>query len=406
MKKRLVIKADILLDGRTRAEKRWVVVEGERIAEVSRRPLKADIEGVVTPAFIDAHSHIAMQRAGEPGEEINDQLGQLQPCCDPLNSLYMDDQALREAVDFGVLYSCIVPGSGNLIGGKARIIRNFAGNVADALFRDYGYKMALGYNPRSTTAWKGDRPTTRMGLLAMLENYFDGILDKHRKAMLEYARKDAEVVRKEAKKELDAAGAGFERDCMKIALDTALSTEEKEVLELLSGRKTCKIHAHKEDDLVCLMRLAEKYRLKVTADHTCDVFRQGIYEDLAARGIPVVYGPLGGVAWKTELKHASYENVRLLMRSGVSFGLMTDHPVRHAMQLRDCLQYFLIQGMSEADAIGLVTRSNAEILGIDDELGTVEPGKLASLVVWDRHPLWLGAFPRLVLGEGRELRKR
>jgi imidazolonepropionase-like amidohydrolase len=85
---------------------------------------------------------------------------------------------------------------------------------------------------------------------------------------------------------------------------------------------------------------------------------------------------------------------------------MTDHPVIMAPALRDSLKYFMIYGMKEEEAISLITLKNAKILGLDDKLGSVEPGKLASLVVWDRNPLHLGAFPRYIMAEGKAIRKQ
>jgi len=70
------------------------------------------------------------------------------------------------------------------------------------------------------------------------------------------------------------------------------------------------------------------------------------------------------------------------------------------------LKFFMIQGMSEEDAISLITYKNAKILHIDDILGTVEPNKLASLVVWDKNPLHLSAFPTMVMAEGKVIRKK
>ena len=148
--------------------------------------MKADFAGFVTPAFIDPHSHIGLDREGEPWQEseVNDIINQIRPLNDPLNSIYFDDRAFVDAVDFGVLYSCVVPGSGNLIGGQAKIIRNFAKNRNEAFFKDYGFKMALGYNPRSTQEWKGERSNTRMGIYALLEKKFDDLLIKKEKAEL------------------------------------------------------------------------------------------------------------------------------------------------------------------------------------------------------------------------------
>src|SRR5262249_5725026 len=149
-----------------------VEIRGGKIVSVKKgKPRRYDVSGIVTPGFIDAHSHIGMFRAGEPeGEsEGNDTSQQIMPLLDPLNSVYFDDQAFSDAVDWGVLYSCIMPGSGNLFGGRSRIIKNFARHKGEAPYQDFGYKMALGFNPRSTQGWRGERPNTRMGIYAQLE---------------------------------------------------------------------------------------------------------------------------------------------------------------------------------------------------------------------------------------------
>jgi imidazolonepropionase-like amidohydrolase len=135
------------------------------------------------------------------------------------------------------------------------------------------------------------------------------------------------------------------------------------------------------------------------------VFHTRIFDALADQGIPVVYGPLGSFPYKVELKHDHYRNAEHLMKSRAFFGLMTDHPVILTSSLRDTLKFFLIAGMSASDAVSLITYRNAKILGIDDDLGTIEPGKLASLSVWDRDPLHLGAFPKAVIAEGRILER-
>jgi imidazolonepropionase-like amidohydrolase len=127
-KKPFVIRADQLYDGRTLQTDITVVVEGRHITEVIGSALPADITGTVTPAFIDPHSHIGMERQGEPVRETetDEHRTPFAPLNNPVDSIYFDDRAFADAVDFGVLYSCVVPGSGNIIGGKAVIIRNFA----------------------------------------------------------------------------------------------------------------------------------------------------------------------------------------------------------------------------------------------------------------------------------------
>jgi imidazolonepropionase-like amidohydrolase len=66
----------------------------------------------------------------------------------------------------------VLPGSGNVIGGKAVLIRNFVQDINQAYIKDIGVKAALGFNPRNTIDWKGNRPSTRMGAVSMLRENF------------------------------------------------------------------------------------------------------------------------------------------------------------------------------------------------------------------------------------------
>ena len=78
----------------------------------------------------------------------------------------------------GVLYSCVVPGSGNIIGGKSAVIRHYAKNSTDALITRAGLKSAFGFNPMKTNTWKGKRPTTRMGAFSILRAKLDDVRQK------------------------------------------------------------------------------------------------------------------------------------------------------------------------------------------------------------------------------------
>jgi len=406
MAKRTVIKATVLYDGNKRLENQYIVVEDDKIIEVNSNEQKFDYEGFVTPAFIDAHTHIGMFRDGEPGaeQEGNDYSNQFLPTLDPLNGIYFDDRAFKDAIDFGVLYSCVVPGSGNLMGGKAKIIRNFAKNRAEALVADYGYKMALGYNPRSTTSWKGNRPNTRMGVYSMLEQKFDDTINKRDKAVLARDKKIIDLDKTKTEDNFEQADYDKKLDFIKREYELEFNNDDKAILEILDRKKIAKIHVHKEDDVLYLIEFVKKYNIKATADHTGDVHHQEIFDELAKNNIPIIYGPIGGVAGKVELAHAYYQNTGLLYRSKATYGLMTDHPVVWAPHLRDSLKFFMIHGMSDTEAINLITRKNAEVLNIDNILGTVETGKMASLIVWDKEPLHLASYPTMVMGEGKVLR--
>ena len=391
----MVIKATTLYNGKEKLTNQYITIYKDKIIKVSQEEEPFDAEGIVTPAFIDGHSHIGMFREGEPSHEAegNDKSDQIQPLNNPLHSIYMEDKAFEKSIDFGVLYSCVVPGSGNLIGGKSVIIRHFASHVDKALFKESGYKMSLGYNPTSTTNWRGKRPNTRMGIYAMLEDRFDTVLQKEKKEKLHLAKK---LYKSEDEKEIEFAKEEFE---------LSFTEEERELLKMLSGKFTIKVHAHKEDDIIYLISLVKKYNLKVTVEHAVDVFNQEIFDQLKENNIPIVYGPLGTGGYKTELKHASYKNAKALIDSKAFFSLMSDHPVIHVQNFRDLSKYFLIHGMSETETMALLTYNNAKILEIDDQLGSIEENKLASLIIWNKDPFHLGAFPKMVMGEGKILRE-
>jgi imidazolonepropionase-like amidohydrolase len=149
--------------------------------------------------------------------------------------------------------------------------------------------------------------------------------------------------------------------------------------------------------------MVDDFKLKLTVDHAGDVHRPEIFKELKRRKIPVVYGPIDSFAYKVELKHEDWRNVRHLLASRVEFGLMTDHPVTLARQLFLQTRWFLRAGMSEQQTIELVTRRNARIIGIEDRLGTLEKGKWASFICWSGDPFNLASYPAAVYGEGELL---
>ena len=328
---------------------------------------------VITPALIDAHCHIGLVRGGEPeGEaEANERMSAMLAHADVLDSIQMDDVGFASSIESGVLYSCVLPGSGNIIGGNSAIIRNYGADTNSALIARGGIKAAFGYNPMSTRDWKGTRPYTRMGALAILREKLHEVRSKMAK---ERAKADADVT---------------------------YSAEETVLETLLTGQDRLRVHAHKADDIAALLRFVDDFGLHVTVEHTCDVHEEGIYEALKARGIPVIFGPLDSLAYKVELKHEDWHNINLLLRSGVEFGLMTDHPVILQRQLLLTLRWFLRCGLNKQQAIEVITRQNAEILGVADRLGTLEPGRWASCVCWNGDPFSMESYPVAAYAEGK-----
>ena len=361
------ILGEIIYTGKEILKDSYINFSGNLFTGISSKPEGVVLEksSVITPSFIDPHSHIGMIRAGEPGSEAeaNDQLDPIIPNADALDSVQMDDKAFAASIECGTLYSCVLPGSGNIIGGKSVIIRNYGTTTSKAKIGRAGIKAAFGYNPMSVREWKGSRPYTRMGALSILRRRFDDVKIKNDKG-------------------------------------EALTGDDRVIQDLLDGREVLRVHVHKTDDIASLLRLTDDYSLKVTIEHSCDVFDSEIYKELAIRKIAVIYGPMDSLAYKVELKHESWRNIKHLIDSGVKFGLMTDHPVILQKTLYLQLRWFLRVGYTKQQAIEIITRTNAEIIGIDNILGTIEKGKWASFVLWNGDPFDLASFPQSCYGEG------
>lgn len=382
------VKCATLYDGSNEIKDCYVGFEGDEIKYVGKSGKSETHEGTtnrneviaegsnynITPGFIDAHSHIGLVRSGEPDkeEEANERFNPIYPLVNALHSIYMDDPSFTESVEGGVLYSTVLPGSGNVVGGKAVLIRNFARDIREAYMADVGIKMALGYNPRSTTEWKGDRPSTRMGAIAML-----------RENLLK-ARKMQHLIQMEKK-----------------------VTDEVEPLtevfmDILSNKYKMMVHLHKEDDAMVLIELVKEFGIKAVANHCADVHREEVFAALKAASIPVVYGPMDSFPYKVELKHESWRNVDKLMKSKAKFSFMSDHPVILQRNLFYTLRHLLRFGMSKAEAISKITSEAAEIIGVND-IGQVKPGFKASFVVWNGDPFSLSSYPVLVIAEGKTM---
>nr|WP_206203820.1 amidohydrolase [Thermococcus sp. 21S9] len=369
------VKATLLYDGLGNVQRDVYVVFDKSIMDVTKeKPKDAEVvaEGVVTPAFIDGHSHIGMDRYGEPYQEgeANEQMDSVLPLVDALYSIYMDDKAFKHSIEFGVLYSSVLPGSGNIIGGKAVFIKNYGRDIEDAFIQYAGVKAAFGYNPRSTTSWKGTRPSTRMGAIGILLNWL--IKTQKTIALIEKGKKEPEEV----------------------------EPTVEALIPVLKGELPLRVHVHKEDDIAALLMIKRKFGLKITIEHAGDVHSRETFEKIKAEGVPVIYGPFDSHPYKVELKHEDWKNARYLLEVRPLFGLMSDHPVTLQANLYLQLRHFVRLGMSKAEAIKVITHNNAKILGVDDRLGSIEKGKWASLVVWNGDPFNLENYPTHVFAEG------
>lgn len=370
-----VIRATTLYDGEALFKDVYVGFS-DKIEYVGKEKPEGEIigQGTVTPAFIDGHSHIGMARAGEPSseDEANEHMDSIYPLVNALHSIYMDDKAFTESVESGVLYSTVLPGSGNPIGGRAVLVRNFGRNIREAYVKDIGVKAALGYNPRSTTEWKGRRPTTRMGAVALLREGFSKA--SKIKVLLDKKKKLPE--------EVDPVDEVF--------------------LDILMGKLKMMVHLHREDDAYVLLDLIREFKINAVLNHGMDIYREETFRFLKQNGVNMIYGPLDTHPYKVELKHESWRNAEKVLKSGINFGMMSDHPVILQRNMFFTLRHFMRFGLSREKAISKVTLETARIIGAEG-IGAVRNGFDASIVLWNGDPFSFEGYPELVIGEGKTI---
>jgi imidazolonepropionase-like amidohydrolase len=380
-----------------------VLVEGGRIVAVGEGlvlPEDAEIYDasgkVVMPGLIDAHCHVGLWPEGLGWEysDGNEMTDPITPHLRALDALHPEDPAWKELVEAGVTTVLTGPGSGNLIGGQWVCVKTAPrSNVQDMLLLEpAGMKMALGENPKKVYGAQKKAPSTRMGNAAALraalvdaQNY----LEKWRR----YEESQARYLAKREAGEDDAEPPQQpERDLKLEALGKVLRREMK-----------ARVHAHRADDMLTAIRIAEEFNLDLTLEHATEGYK--IAGLLADKGIPVTAGPILFSREKPELKEMTPRNPALMAQAGVKLAIQTDEmsavkylTINAALAVRE--------GLPEDEALKAITIRPAEIIGVEGRIGSLEAGKDADLVVFSGHPLDYRTVADLVLIDGQVVYQR
>ena len=334
-----------------------------------------DLEGkVIIPGLIDCHSHVGMWGDGE-GMEGKDGNESVRPitgevrAIDSVNPRQISFEAAREG---GITTLQIVPGSGNPIGGLSFAAKTY-GDIIDHMVvkNPTGLKGATGENPKGAHGRQGHSPATRMAVASMIREYF--IEAK------EYGEKKAK-----AKEE----GKPFDRD---LNLESGLMVVNKEI--------PFRVHAHRHDDIVTVVRICEELDINYTIEHCTDGHLIADY--LGKKNVTAMIGPGLSSAGKVETANTSDENPAILAKNGVKVCLMTDHPF---LNCRYFLQYGAIShkyGLPFDETLKAMTINPAEALGIEDRVGSLEVGKDGDFLVLNGEPFsYKGSIQRTYI-EGK-----
>ncbi len=334
----------------------------------------------VLPGFIEAHGHVGVHEeaegwAGADSNELTDPVTAQVRALDAINPA---DLGFRDAVSGGVLAVNVNPGSGNPIGGQTAALKCWGRTVDEMLLKaPAGMKSALGENPKRTYGERKLTPSTRLGTAAVIRG---ALVD----AANYLARLEAEQRKPEDERK------PVDRDLKLEALGRVLRRE-------IPWRQ----HCHRADDIATALRLADEFGYDLVIDHGTEAHL--LADILAAKGIPVIIGPLFTSRSKVELRNRSLANPGKLAAANVTIAITTDHPVVPINFLAHQAALSVKHGLDRETALRALTINPARIVGIDDRLGSIEPGKDADLVIWSGDPLDVLSRVTRALIDGQEV---
>lgn len=153
------------------------------------------------------------------------------------------------------------------------------------------------------------------------------------------------------------------------------------LVKVLKKEIPLRAHAHRADDIVTALRVAEEFDVDITIEHCTEGHL--VAEHLADKKVDVVIGPTLSSKPKVELANLTFETGKALWEAGVKFAIMTDHPVIPQHYLPICAALAHRDGLPKEEALKAITINAAEIIGIDDKVGSLEVAKDADIIVLD-----------------------
>jgi imidazolonepropionase-like amidohydrolase len=347
--------ADILIDGKkiSRIAPKIDHEKGIHVLDLRER--------FVLPGLIDCHTHVGIieEGTGKIGVDNNEISDPVTPNLRGIDGVNPLDMAFQDAVKSGITAVMTGPGSNNVVGGQNLVVKTYGDIIDQMVVRNpAGLKVAFGENPITTYGQDKKAPVTRMGTSSLIREIF---------------MKTQDYMERKAKGKVD------ERD---IKLEA--------IIPVMKGEIPLRAHAHRADDIVTALRIAEEFKIKKL------VIEHGTEADLVAdylhqRKVPVAFGPMLTPRIKMELRQRSYSSVIKLVGKGIKVAMITDHPYNSIDQLRTVAALAVAEGLKPIDALKCLTIHPAEILECDKQIGRLQEGYDADLAIFDGDPLDLNS---------------
>lgn len=346
-------------NGKILSENGKIVSIGKDI-EIPKEAEIIDAQGkIVTPGIIDGHSHIGIgeEGIGFEGMDYNEMSDPITPHMRAIDAIYPDDKGFLSARQGGITTVVTGPGSANAIGGSFVAMKTYGTRVDDMIIKNpAALKIAFGENIKRVYNNQNKAPKTRMGIMALMREFFYNAKDYMEKKELEDESKRP-----------------------------AFNLKYESVIPVLKGQVQVKAHAHRTDDIFSAIRLAKEFNLDLSLEHCTEGHL--IAEDLAKEGYPVICGPNLSNASKYELRNRSFVTPAKLFEAGLKVAIMTDNSVIPTPHLPLCAGLAARSGLPEEEAFKAITINAAEITHIADKVGSLEVGKDADIVIWSHNPI-------------------
>jgi len=315
----------------------------------------------LTPGIIDPHSHSALD------SDVNEATSPVTPSMHMIDAFDNRDKALYHALAGGVTTELLLHGSANMIGGQAVVIKNKVGLDRDAMLfpnAPGSIKFASGENPKRVYGGRNQLPSTRMGNFEVMRQAFEDA--KNYMATL-----DA----------YNAKVAKGDKDAIPPKRDLKLEA----LADVLRGKLYVQIHCYRADEFLTEEAIAHEYGYKIRAfHHALEMYKVA---DKIAPEQTAIATFTDWWGFKDEAWDAIPWNAVMSMRKGVRVALKSDsndHIRRLNQEAGKMVHY---GGATEDEAIRMVTLNPAWIIGVDQQTGSIDVGKDADLVLWNKDPL-------------------
>ena len=396
-------------NGRRLDETDLYVAEG-RIQWVGKGEIVSDATEVdasdrwITPGLIDVHSHLGVYPS--PGvaahSDGNEATAPVTAEVWAEHSVWPQDPGFSRALAGGVTAMQILPGSANLFGGRGVTLKNVPSVSYQGMKfpgAPHGLKMACGENPKRVYGDRTQAPSTRMGNVAA-----------YRSAWIRAQRYQADWDRYNQAVKDAAAAAADDSSGASVASALLTNTPPRRNLELdtlagaLRGDILVHMHCYRADEMLTILDMAKEFGYRVgTFHHGVEAYK--IADELAENG---VCGALWADWWgfKIEAYDGIQENIALVDRPAGGCAIVHSDSDEGIQRLNQEAAKAMLRGnragldIPPERAIRWITYNAAKSLGVHEQTGSIESGKMADVVLWNQDPFSVYAKPMQVYIDG------